>query len=326
MQDKPILHWATQWLSDQYQATAVHHNEVSRTAYSIVYQISSSAGDFYLKQTPKALFIEAAMLDFLNKQGCHNIPKLIATNNDLCCFITASCGDITLKDLFKESGEIQHIEKGIVKFSDIQRHLENKVEPLLTLGALDWRLDKLPNLYGQLLQKTSLLLSDGLTKQELSTLEIYYPKCESLCQRLAKYQLPETISHCDFHANNMLLDQTGDVTILDWGEVAIAHPFFSLNTLLWNMSHFHGLKPSDAVYHQLQKKCVAAWTDFYEEKELLKAFDLANQLLGVYAALAYEQIYRATQNQTKTVSQTHRGAIAGCLRTFIGDRMTDEIN
>ena len=67
----------------------------------------------------------------------------------------------------------------------------------------------------------------------------------------------------------------------------------------------------------LQSACIAPWVVDYKEIPMLKAFDLANQLLGIHAALAYQRIYMATQDQQKTVQQEHPGSIAGCLRTFL---------
>ena len=64
----------------------------------------------------------------------------------------------------------------------------------------------------------------------------------------------------------------------------------------------------------LQSACIAPWVVDYKEIPMLKAFDLANQLLGIHAALAYQRIY---QDQQKTVQQEHPGSIAGCLRTFL---------
>ncbi|MGE3921204.1 MAG: hypothetical protein AB7F64_09810, partial [Gammaproteobacteria bacterium] len=44
------------------------------------------------------------------------------------------------------------------------------------------------------------------------------------------------------------------------------------------------------------------------------ALSIANKLTGVYAALTYEQLYIATENQ---VQKQHHGTIAGCFRSFL---------
>ena len=112
-----------------------------------------------------------------------------------------------------------------------------------------------------------------------------------------------------------MIKKTGVISIIDWGEIAITHPFFSLNGCLWNITYFNKLKqPSDLG--ELQLKCIAAWRDYYEEKELLRLLSIANQLNGVFAALAYERLYYATRDQSTSVQQEHKSSIAGCLRSF----------
>jgi len=60
----------------------------------------------------------------------------------------------------------------------------------------------------------------------------------------------------------------------------------------------------------------------YDEKTLLTLFDITRQLLGIYAALAYERLYIATQNNhERTIKQEKHGSIAGCLRTFLNSQI-----
>jgi hypothetical protein len=98
---------------------------------------------------------------------------------------------------------------------------------------------------------------------------------------------------------------------------SISHPFFSLNGCLWNLTYFNKLQLTDPMYEQLQIECIAPWLNLHDEKTLLSLFNIANQLLGIYAALEYERLYVATHNLTKTLQQDKKGSIAGCLRAFL---------
>jgi hypothetical protein len=116
----------------------------------------------------------------------------------------------------------------------------------------------------------------------------------------------------------MLLDRkTGSINIIDWGEVVLSHPFFSLNGFLWNITHFNDVKTNDPIYKRLQLKCIEKWLNLHDKTSLTKALTIANKLSGIYAALGYEKLYIATKDQTITVQQEHPGSIAGCLRTFL---------
>lgn len=47
------------------------------------------------------------------------------------------------------------------------------------------------------------------------------------CQLLSSYGIPETIGYHDFHDKNVLIEPyTQKMTLVDWGEAAIIHPFF----------------------------------------------------------------------------------------------------
>lgn len=316
--EQAALQWARQYLVSHEKSSIFNYQKVVHTSYSVVYKVTTGREVFYLKQTPEALFLEPKILDFLNKQGCGNIPEVISENNALCCFLMTSCGDVSLRHLFKGKIDLTKLNQGIASYTKIQRLVENKVPQLLSLGMPNWRLDRFASLYYQLIQQNKLLLDDGLTRKEIDHLRHLYSRCIKLCEDLSKYIIPETIGHCDFHENNMLFDnKTGAINIIDWGETVIAHPFFSLKGCLWNITHFNELKETDLVYYKLQSQCVAPWLGSYNDEKLLEALNIVGQLNGIYAALSYERIYIATEGQQKKVRQEHRGSIAGCLRSFL---------
>lgn len=322
IKDDQALQWAFEYLVSNNKLEIVKHEKIVQTSYSLVHKINTTQNIVYLKQTPETLFQESKTLTYLNKQGCQNIPTIIAENKFLNCFLMTSCGGESLRHLFKEKIDLNMLNIGILNYTKIQRTLENRPSQLIALGIPNWRLEKFSSLYHQLIQRDELLMSDGLTEKEITQLNESYRTCLDLCEALSKYQLPETMNHCDFHENNMLLNKnTGDISIIDWGETVLSHPFFSLNGCLWNITYFYQIKQTDKIYRKLQRQCIAPWLELYEEKNLLDALNIANQLNGIFAALSYEQIYNATMDQTQTVQQEHPGSIAGCLRSFLNDKL-----
>ncbi|WP_426741160.1 hypothetical protein, partial [Pseudomonas aeruginosa] len=110
-----------------------------------------------------------------------------------------------LRNLFKEKIDLEMLKAGILNYTKIQRTLENKLPQLIRLGIPDWRLEKFSSLYYQLIQQEELLISDGLSTDEITFLNKAHEICINLCESLSNYQIPETINHCDFHENNMVL-------------------------------------------------------------------------------------------------------------------------
>jgi len=156
-----------------------------------------------------------------------NVPKIMAVNPEGHCFLTRACGDKSLRELFKEHVDFHFLKAGIGIYTTMQRSLENNAQQLLALGIPDWRLEEFLSLYSELISQDKLLLSDGLTEKEIERLQQLYSTCQHLCVALSKYDIPETISHSDFQENNMLLDEKNDsISIIDWGETVISHPFF----------------------------------------------------------------------------------------------------
>ncbi len=320
-QYKKALQWAEHYLASNEGSSIVDHQIVVETSWSVVCRIETTERVVYLKQVPEFLFLEPDILTFLHQQSCKHIPEILAVNPALNCFMTNACGSRSLRDLFKGQVSFSLLKSGIGTYTNIQRQLENKTQQLLSLDIPDWRLDKFASLYSQLIQQDELLLDDGLTEKEIERLHQLYPTCRQLCDVLSKHGIPETISHPDFQENNMLLDEkTGDINIIDWGETVVSHPFFSLNGCLWNITYWNELKSTDAIYRQIQSECISPWLNLHDEKTLFELFNIANQLLGIYAALEFERLYVVTQNNPRRIQQEKRGSIAGCLRTFLSSQ------
>ncbi|WP_232505488.1 aminoglycoside phosphotransferase family protein [Legionella clemsonensis] len=225
---------------------------------------------------------------------------------------------MTLRHLFKEKVDPALLNTGVLNYTKIQRTVENKLPKLIALNIPDWRIGKIPLLYHGLIEQEEFLISDGLSKEEITALKNAYEFCTTLCKSLSKYQISETMNHCDFQDNNMVLNQkTGNISIIDWGETVITHPFLSLSGCLWNITYFHEIKPSDKIYEDFQRQWISPWLDMHQERDLLDALKITTQLTGIFAALGYKRMYVATMAQTRTVQQEHPGSVAGCLRSFL---------
>lgn len=310
--------WAINYITSHLQDNVICIDEISVTSYSKVHRLQTLKKVYYLKQVPKKLYIEPTILNYLDTLNCHHIPKMIAYNNNEHCFLMASCGDITLRQLFQGKIDLTMIIHGMTNYTILQRNLENNVDELLRLSVPDWRLEKFPALYRKLIEHHTLLVEDGLLPIEIEQLNQLYPTCVKLCEQLIQYNIPETISHNDFHENNLLLDKSNNnINIIDWSEIVITHPFLSLNGLLWNLQYFYDENQVNTLHNELIRSCINAWTDRLDNKLLLEAMDIARVLNAIYAALAYEKMYDATKHQQQKVQDEHPGSIAGCLRSFM---------
>ena len=181
----------------------------------------------------------------------------------------------------------------------------------------DWRLDKLPDLYKQLLLQKDILIADGLSEIEISELETLLPTVSYLCKKLSDYSIKQTIVQCDFHDNNLLIDDISkNITIIDLGEIVISHPFFSLAGCLRQVKFHHALTNEDDAYLQLRDACLKNYMPFGSKKYLLDAFAIADILWIIYEALAQYRLMIACDKASFMSFQRH-GRLSGSLKEFM---------
>lgn len=297
MKQTSIFEWATDYLICKGYSLQHSPKIVIEAPWSSVTQFVTTSGDFYLKQTPQTLFLESKIIKLLAEQLHANVPTVIASNDKLCCFLMKDAGQ-TLRKYLKNKFEPDLLCQAIKAFTAIQRSTENHIESFFALGVPDWRLDKFPKLYEQLINQTELLKAEGMTEEELQILRNLNIKISEQCAAVAQYQIPETLVQPDFNTNNILFDvNTKKMTFIDLGEIVMTHPFFSLQNFLFQATIHHGVKKQDQIYCQLQNACYENWLKIATKNELLDVFMLVKKLWPVYSALAYHRLMLAVDQQ-----------------------------
>ncbi|KTD53548.1 Phosphotransferase enzyme family protein [Legionella santicrucis] len=293
---------------------------VLSTPWSKVMRFSTSMGDFYLKQTPSSAFLsnEPKIIRWLSEQLHAHVPRVIAINDDLHCFLMKDAGK-PLRETLKAGFKPELLCQAVQQYAAIQRATEAYITTLLQLGIPDWRLDKLPFLYDQMVSQTTFLKTEGLTNEELQRLQALSPPFLAQCNLLSSYGIPETIGYHDFHDKNVLIDQeTKKMTFVDWGETALIHPFFSLHTCLEQSMIHHGIKEGDAIYQKLQEACLENWLKLAPKKRLLEAFLLAKQIRLIWSTLAcYQFMLSVDLHAYRTYYLNRLSPLAGCLRKYL---------
>jgi phosphotransferase family enzyme len=291
---------------------------ILQTPWSRVYRLDTDQGHCYLKQVPAGLFLEPQVIYLLRENCGASVPMLIADNLQEHCFLMQDAG-ISLREFLKQGFNAELLTTAIYDYIAVQHKSIPHLNRLLDLGVSDWRLEKIPACYVTLLQQESLLIADGLKKVELKQLSQLIPKLTELCEQLSQYSLPNTFSHNDFHDNNLLIDlKTQKITMVDLGEVAITHPFFSLLNML------HQIKKNDVlpedIYQHLEQQTLQSWSDYASQDELLAAMSLIKQCWSIHRALT---VYRVlTSIDTSAVQQLlGQGRLAKNLRIWLAQSM-----
>ena len=291
---------------------------IQETPWSKVFKFSTSKGDVYLKQPAPLLAQEAKVLQLLLRKFNANVPIVIAINDDLHCFVMKDAG-ISLRQYLKTAPHPDLLCQSIKQFTAFQRSTEKNVEPFLALDAPNWRLNKLPQLYEQIINQTDFLKADGVTDEELRILHDLSPQVSDEFKSLAQYQIPETIVQPDFNTNNILISHdTNQFTFIDLGELAISHPFFSLHNFLYQATLHHGVKERDKTWHQLQDACIENWLGLGTKNQLLKAFTLSRKLWPIYSACVNYRFMHCVDLQALNSWYANKpNRLAGVFREYI---------
>lgn len=280
--------------------------------WSKVSLFKTSKGLVYLKLMATPFVIEPKILQFLYKNVSTAVTEVIALNEQLSCFLMKDAGQV-LRDIQKKKFQIQLFCNALKLQTQIQIASVPFVKSFILMGVNDWRLKKLPDLYGDFVTREHLLEAAGLSKYEIEMLQKLHPQVQNLCEQLSAYNIPETIEHNDFHDNNILI-QDNCITINDWGDACVSHPFFSLATALNSAKRNHDLQRTDSRYLQAQNAYLEIWLDYGTIDELREAFLIAEKLSYFQFSLSFSRIESCVSVEEFSL---YSGYIAEALRDFL---------
>jgi hypothetical protein len=284
--DMEIIQWGYAFLySHGYTLKNNAPEIVQQTPWSCVLRFLTTEGLVYLKHTPRLLALEAKITQILHNQFHAPVPEVIACSEELNCFLMKDAGS-PLRNTLKKYFDATLLCKAVDQFTSMQLMVADHINVFLDIGVPDWRLDKLPDLYEKFLIQKDMLRADGLSEKEIIKLERLVPTVSRLCKKLSEYAIKQTIVQPDFHDNNLLIDSSQNITILDLGEVVVSHPFFSLITCLQQAKRHHGLRDEDGAYLQIKDACLKNYMKIESRQNVLDAFATAQIVLHVYGALA----------------------------------------
>jgi hypothetical protein len=315
-QNEEIIQWACKCLSSLgYKLKSKVPENVLKTPWSYVIRFETSEGYIYLKHTPAMLALEASIIGLLQDQFHASVPTVIADNTELNCFLMKDAGR-PLRDILKQKFDTELLCKAIVQFTALQLATAENVDVFIDAGVPDWRLDKLPDLYMELLSQKDILIEDGLTEKEIIEMEALFPKISDLCAKLSGDSIKQTMVQPDFNDNNTLINELSqEITIIDLGEIVISHPFFSLITCLQQIKKHHGLTDEDARYSRIRNACLANYLSLYSEKQVMDAFVTAHTIWPIYWALSNYRLMLACGKDKLMAFQ--RGRLSNTLREFM---------
>lgn len=313
--DNTHIQWAIDILRDNgYQLKTTIPDVIQDKPWSTVCCFETNQGFIFLKKVPPTLSLESKIIKVLSQEFHANVPRIIADNQEYHCFLMHDAG-IQLHDYFKKNFQADILIQAMRHYSTLQIMTADRVEMFIDMTVSDWRLEMLPSLYQDLITHETLLIDDGLSKDEIIKLGRLEPKLYSICDKLSRYKIKDTFGHADFHDKNILVNiNTNQTTLIDLGEVVITHPFFSFHNCLHRAKENFSL--SSSQYQQLQHECFKPWLTLDTEENLLEILAIIQQCWSIHGVLGEFRLIKSV-DQSAFQALRRQGRLAKNLRYWI---------
>lgn len=304
------------WLArvlDEAGAGGVREVVQLRTwTFSCVLLVRTDTGDFYFKAVPESLRRECAVSAYLAGNFPGSVAPIVATWPERRWFLTRALRGRSLEDV----GDVAAWERTAAAYGRLQRACVERVAELRELGCPTRGIDALPAAIEALAADVEALQPgrpEGLSAAEVERLRAWAPELRRRCERLAACGLPLTLEHGDLWPGNVLVD---DVTcaVIDWEDVAIGHPFFSLAPLTVGRRMFQPSLASSATTGRVEQAYLEPFAGLASPERLVEALRLAGPLGFIDMAARY-------RSQRPSVVRLHpwmRDLVPQTLRLALG--------
>lgn len=285
--------------------------QVSTSLWSTVMSIPAAAGLVYFKAPARPFWHEPGLTELLSRQFPDNIPRVLATDDQLHYLLMHDFGDVPDPD--GPSAILQAYLKVLPLYARMQRQCAAQVSGLAAMGCPRYRLAELPDLYDEVLADEPRLCLDskaGLSHAECDRLRSFSPVFRRICADLDSAGLPDTVVHGDLFWENFSFARS-DPLIFDWGDSALAHPFISLFVPLW---YINDCLPGDQeALDAVTDAYLAEWADVGPVTWLRELARLAAFPACLWRTLVWRATVADIENDRQCV---YRYAVPANLRNF----------
>jgi hypothetical protein len=276
--------------------------------WSTVLRIPTTDGDLYFKASAPVQAFEVPLLAVLLEDFADRLPEVLAHDVDRAWMLMRDAG-VPLREIVKARRDVHHWIETVPLYAEIQIAAAGRVPELLDLGVPDLRLERLPELFDELVARA------GVTADERAALHGLRARLIALCDELAQDGIPQTLQHNDLHFNNVLV-RDGRHRIFDWGDSSISHPFQTMRVTIAFLKWTLGIVGDDEIDVQVRDAYLEPWSAYGPRDALLRSFDVARIVGGVSDALTEDRVVTACGLEPEP---DDRRAIPNMLREVLAE-------
>jgi hypothetical protein len=281
--------WMTRWLEAQGRPATGSVVQVRNNSISSILRAPTALGDVYLKAASHHFQTEARITTGLAVRFAEHLPVVLAADVEHSWLLMEDFGP------HLRHAPAEAWEQALCLMGELQRKAIGETAWLFSIGAADRRL-------ATLREQIPSLLDAPETRGELepdlhARLVARAPEMQAACDALAACGVPETLIHGDLHGGNVAY-RDGRITIFDWTDTAVSHPFLDLVTFLPTERRtpvaLQALGTSAAA-QRLRDAYLEGWTAFATRAQLERAVALLETVQQLHHAQSYLQILRSLE-------------------------------
>lgn len=269
--------------------------------WSAVWRVTTPKGPLFFKAACPLLAREASLTAWLQDRQPGLTFPLLAADFERGWMLLPDGGP-ALRSFLRAPADLRRVDALLPAFASLQIETSARPQEVLARVPFDRRPALLPSLFAALLEDVETLRpgqQDGLSADHLRRLHLLQPRFADICAELADGPIPPALHHDDFHDGNLYgSSETGPLRVADWGEAALAHPFFSLIILLRALAGSVGLPDETtdvperlpAELARLRDLYLTPWEQFTPLPELQRIFSLAWRAGMVSRALTWQAV------------------------------------
>lgn len=298
----------TAWTEEELDNHDLHltgpGKTIRRTPDGCILQFPTEKSSVYLKAVPFNYAHEPILTEVLARQFPAHTASVLAVEPRRHWLLTEGVIGQPLYETF----DLSAWQNTMQTIAQIQIYFVDKADTLLTMGCFDRRLGR----FGERLRSFQAAASHFNLNSALFAQ--IAPKVELVSQQVAKYQIPVTLEHGDFHPNNIFVAGQQSV-IFDWADSSVSHPFFSPAALLGYIT----LTLPDMQMHEasLRTAYLQPWTIYRPMAELITCFELIRPLASLHYALNMFECWQSRPQKFKPIEPEMIGAISTCMHLTI---------
>ncbi|MEV2263112.1 hypothetical protein AB0J13_31220 [Streptomyces anulatus] len=296
--DSNLLRSIEEWIAAQLNKQLDQRVESLHVAqvrpWAMVMRVETSHETFWFKANAEGGAHEPELMRWLQRHGGGMVPETVAAAPDLGWWMAKDAGPTVADAAGPDPVPFETWRQVLVEYAGLQRDLHEPAVGAPPAGLPQCSPRDAPQALAEMLDDRKLLLVGdprGLTESEHRQLLLLASEFTAWSEELTSEAIPLSIQHDDLTDANVCISSSG-LTIIDWADCYVGHPFGSLIFPLRTFREQHRLPVHHPDVVALGDAYLQAWAGTSDIDQLRRIKDLAVRVAVVSKAHSWNRALR----------------------------------